>query len=294
MHRCADGGKKRKSPFCDSVRRLNKERIMSAGIFTEIKLKGASVELFEQIKAVKSYESSKKKQYEESHDCPYIESVVVKNSMGEVLTDFSDDSIRDFVEKNPDEILIEAQGPYGIFDGLGETGIFETIADASPEAHFEGRSSGFVTGAEVELIGELKSMDKPIPGWPENCLVLDEYYITDDALPELFADKVKEVIPYSDFCTLFKVDEDEFDEYEYNYFIEEAFGEEGFPDMEYEDFMDCCEASWIDEDEYEKAVERLSNMGIIDYDTFKEDFDYTNFLERSFYNPITKERKGLE
>ena len=266
---------------------------MSAGIFTEIKLKGASEELFEQIKAVKNYESSKKKQYEESHDCPYIESVVVKNSLDEVLTDFSDNAIRVFVEKNLNEILIEAQGPYGIFGRLGETGLFETIADASPEAHFKGKSSGYVTGAEVELTGELKTMDEPIPGWPSNCLVLDEYYITDDALPELYSEKVKEVLPYSEFCSLFKVDEEEFDEYEYNYFIEEAFGEEGFPDMEYDDFMDCCEACGIDEDEYEKAIEQLSSMGIIDYDTFKEGFDYTYFLEKTFYNPMTKERTGL-
>ena len=267
---------------------------MSASIFTEIKLKATPEELFEQIKAVKNYENSKRKQYEEHHDCPYIKNVVAKNSLNQELTDFSDDSIRSFVEKNSSEILIEAQGPYGIFEGLGETGIFEAIADASPEAHFEGRSSGYVTGAEVELTGKLEKMDEPIPGWPANCLVLDEYYITDDALPELYADKVKEVLSYSEFCSIFKVDEEEFDEYEYNYFIEEAFGEEGFPNMEYDDFMDCCEACGIDEDEYEKAVERLSNMGIIDYYSFKEDFDYSYFLEKTFYNPITKERKGLE
>ena len=267
---------------------------MSAGIITEIKLKGTTEELFEQIKAIKNYEKSRKKQYEEKQDCSYIENVRINNPFGEELKDFSDDAISRFVASNSEEINVTADGPYGVFDRLSETVLFETISDAAPTAEFAGKSFGYVTGADVELIGQFKEWDKPIADWPSKYLALDEYYIEDDAIPELYAERIKEQLPYSEFCSIFKVDEDEFDKYEYMYFIESAFGEEGFPDMEYEDFIDCCDASGIEEDEYKKAVERLSNMGILDYDTFSDDFDYTHFLEKMFYNPKTKERKRLE
>lgn len=267
---------------------------MSAGINTEITLKGTTEELLDQIKAVKEYEISRQKEYEEKHDCAYIKTVRIKNSAGEELNEYSDDAIRAFIADGSGEIQIDADGPYGVFDALGETGLFEYIADASPTAGFTAKSSGYVTGAEVELTGELKEWEEPVDGWPARYLGLDEYYITDEAIPELYGEKVKEVLPYSEFCATFKIDADEFSEYEYNYFIEEAFEEESFPDMEYDDFIECCEAAGVDEEEYEEAVERLSGLELVDYDTFREEFDYTYFLERSFYNPVTKEKITFE
>ena len=95
-------------------------------------------------------------------------------------------------------------------------------------------------------------------------------------------------LPYSKFCKLFKVDKDEFDKECYEEFIYEA-GDEGFPnEMDLDTFLDFCCSSEIDEDKFEDAIEKVSELGIVDFSTFRDDIDRDEYAEKRIYDPVTK------
>ena len=259
---------------------------MSADLNTEITMKGTEEELFSLVKVIQSFENEKYEQYNTKHDCGYIEFCRIiegeadfskTQSNGKSLEELSDEDIHSLISKANGEIRILASGPYGVFFNISEVELFQEMACAAPTAYFNGFSSGFVTGADVSLTGELK----------EGILYLSEYNMPDDAIPEIYADEIKKVLPRSEFCSLFKVNEDEFDDECYRDFIMDT-SYEGFPELDYEVFLDYCDASEIDEEEYEKAIEILRSKKIIEMDDFRDNIDINEYSEHGTYDPIKK------
>lgn len=71
-------------------------------------------------------------------------------------------------------------------------------------------------------------------------------------------------------------------------FICEA-GEEGFPgDIDYDTFVELCYGSEIDEDQFEDAIEKVSELGVVDFDTFRDEIDQDEYAEKHIYDPKTK------
>lgn len=148
---------------------------MSANIYTFITLKGNADELFSLLKALQTFESETQKEYRQNSDCGYIESAEIKiGSKRMQLEMLSDDQLRSLVSGKKKEITVNAEGPYGVFSELGGVGLFEALAKAVPTAYFKGCSSGFMTGAEVSLDGELK----------DGLLSLSSFYLPDEEKPE--------------------------------------------------------------------------------------------------------------
>ena len=260
---------------------------MSADLNTEITMKGTEEELFSLVKVIQSFENEKYERYKTKHDCGCLVFCMIIEgeadfskilSNGKSLKELSDEEIQSLISNANGEISIKAGGPYGVFSELFEVGVFEELACAAPSAYFKGISSGFVTGADVSLTGELK----------EGILYLAEYNMPDEAIPELYADEIEKVLPHPDFCSLFKVDEDEFDDECYRDFIKDT-SYEGFPELDYEVFLDYCESSEIDEEEYEKAIEILRSKKIIEMEDFVDNLDTDDYSEHGTYDPVKKE-----
>lgn len=262
---------------------------MSADLNTEITMKGTEEELFSLVKVIQSFETEKYEQYKTKRDCGYLESCRIVAgeanwfktfSEGKSLKGLSDMEIQSLISSANGEISISTGGPYGVFSELSEVGLFEEMACAAPSAYFKGVSSGFVTGADVSLTGELK----------EGILYLTEYNMPDEAIPEMYAEAIEKVLPHSKFCSLFKVDEGEFDDECYFDFIMEA-GDAGFPEIEYDEFIEYCDSSEIDEEEYNEVIEKVRNMGLVSLDDFREGIDTDECSEHGTYDPVKKKYK---
>lgn len=148
---------------------------MSASIYTVISFKGGVDELFTLMKALQTFETDRQKEYQLHSDCGYIESTeIIIGSKKMYLNMLSDDQLKSLVSGKKKEITVNAEGPYGVFSELGEVGLFETLARAVPTAYLKGYCSGFMTGAEVSLDGELK----------DGMLSLKSFYLPDEEKPE--------------------------------------------------------------------------------------------------------------
>ena len=252
---------------------------MSADLNTEIKITGNSEELYSLIEVIRSFETEKVEQYRANHDCAYLEMVRLSaDGIEAYLREFSEKELRSYITNANGEIRIVAGGPYGVFAQLGEVGLFEEMASTSPTAYFKGNMFGFVTGADVTLEGELI----------DGMLHLTEYYMPNEEMSELYIEAIEKIMSRVNFCSIFKVDEDDFDDDCYYDFISEAIGFDGFPDMDYETFLNYCDASEIDKDEYETAIEKVRHLGLFDEESFEEEFDTAEYSTYTTYDPISK------
>lgn len=108
---------------------------MTADFLTEIILKGSKSELLSMIKVLKEFEDSGREQF--------IENVCVQGRNNECyIADMDDDEIEAFISEAGKKLTVQASGPWGDFYSPVEVGIFEALAEAAPEAYFEGDISG--------------------------------------------------------------------------------------------------------------------------------------------------------
>lgn len=252
---------------------------MSADLNTFISVKGKSEELAAILKVLRSFETEKHEQYKSHRDCAYIDSVSVKGASGDCrIWNMTDEEISSFISTAGNELEISASGPWGDFRLPSETELFEAMADAAPGAAFEVNIDGFITGAELSGYAKLT----------DGLVYISEYELPNEVLPGLYTENFKQKLPYSKFCELFKVDEENFGEADYEWIIYDL-GFDGFPnEMDYDNFLDMCEASEIAEDEYESAVKKVSDWGLVSYEDFEENFNKDDFAEVSIYDPKTK------
>ena len=258
---------------------------MSADLNTTITIKGTPEELLAMLKVLKVFSTEKYVQYREKRDCGYINFVRVNSKASVCCVDnVSDEELLDFASNAGGKLVVDAGGPWGVFNQPGDVGLFEALADAAPGAQFEGHITGFITGADVAHSGELI----------DGKLYLSDYMIADEELPNLYVDEVEKKLPYSKFCKLFNVDKDEFEYDDYGCFLEEA-AEEGFPfEMDYETFVDFYEGFNPSEEQYAAALEEIASLGIVEFDTFRESVNVDEYTEWSVYDPSTKKYSKLD
>lgn len=249
---------------------------MSADLNTFIKMEGTREELLEMLKVLRKYATDMHEQYKNHRDCGYLENVCASGADEEVdLEDVTDEELEEFLETSGTELTVDASGPWGCFFHPAEIGLFEAMADAAPNASFEGSIDGFVTGADVNCCAVFK----------DGVLNLSNFMIPDEAWGEVYLKAMKKKLSFAKFCKLFKVDKEEMDSSEYEDFLMEA-SDCGFPDdLEYDEFMDLCPASQLDEDQYGAALEKISDLGIVDMETFREDIDMEEYAEKQVYRP---------
>lgn len=192
-----------------------------------------------------------------------------------------------YIQKNIDdfdneEILANISGPLGWvdIDDLSKLGyVFLILAEATPGATFSGKVSGFSGNADVECKCELK----------DGLLYLSDTNIEIDSICELYAKEFKKKLSRIKFCKIFNVDKDEFDSECYDDFIAHfCTCGIGLDEMWFDFFMECCEYAEIDEEEFEEAIDKIKDLGIPDYYSFREQYE-ENSTKKAIYNPVTKE-----
>lgn len=182
-----------------------------------------------------------------------------------------------FVKTLNGEARIEIGGPYGVFDDLSNVGLFEAMAEAAPNASFEGWSYGFMTGAEISLKANLS----------QEILYIENFNRPDEYCPD-YVDTMVEKISYSAFCEIAKINDDEFDEYNYYDFFCKIEGCD-LRKMKFDKFMSYCESSKLEEDDYPKFIKKMLGLGYMNKDQFDKHFDNSDeFIEKYTYNPIKK------
>lgn len=245
---------------------------MSVDLNTRINVTGSIDEIMSILDVIRNFENKENDVY---LHIPHIGN----NSMKE----FTKEEIVDMIGGDFGTIYIDAMGPYGMFIGLENSGLFQEISMAAPNAKFVGRINGTVRGVNMSLDGRLEN----------GKLMLQSYCMSNDEIAELFYEHAKKLLPYEEFCKLFKLDEEEFDEELYFEFIS-GVKDEGFPEMSLDDFEYFCEEADLDEDEYDEAIAKVKarNFNCDTYDIFLESIE-TNHTENFVFDPITKEMEEI-
>ena len=130
----------------------------AADFSTHVRLEGTEEELFEMLKVIKTYAVDKRQQYAKNKDCAYLLSVFIGRFQVEGLAPkidaMTDEELMAFVKERKGVVLVDASGPYGRFWGLQDMKMFHEMAEAAPNAKFNGSVSGFDPGGThaAELI----------------------------------------------------------------------------------------------------------------------------------------------
>ena len=231
---------------------------MSACIDTNITMKGSLEELLDMIKVLE--------------DSKYLSGHMIKKKY---IKDISEEELKKLIEDSNNEITIDMMGPYGIFEELSNTKVFETLADVSPNAYFMGTMEGFMGSSNVSLTGKLENKKLYLSYSDTSSVGGYESYMK-------YLDKV---FPKKKFCKLFKIDLDDLDEEDY----EDFFTCEYLNMIDIDSFMDYFSYSEIDEDEFIEAQKKFEKLNIYDYYSFETISAEENAIDW-VYDPVNKGR----
>ena len=253
---------------------------MSSDIATYIYFKGNKDELSAFIRVIYTFETDTTKDANlectsmrtNEHNLEFID-----------LEDIDDEEIQGFIDEASGEIIVEGEGPYGRFGSLSEVGLFQALSEAAPTAYFDGSSSGFDDGGDFGLKADLKN----------GKLYLAEYELWNDELNRRYKEHIKEKMPYTEFCSRFKVDVERFDDKDYIDFLDSVTKAPfyGWPyGTYYSEFKEWCGASEITEEGYRKAIEHLPDLNILDEGDFRQE-TIKQIARKTVYDPVTKKYK---
>lgn len=246
---------------------------MQADYSTEIEVSGSSEDLKKVIYILKKIEVK-------DFDAYLLRIKLKTNDHTARLEELKEESDIDaFLAKSNGTLNVDAAGPWGHFSTLADAKIFETIAEAAPAVSMTGKTEGMTTYTEESI--EAKLTDGILhlrSDFEANEEVSDEYYSS-----------LKEAMPYERFIKVFKIDEEEFEEDDYEEYLSDSDGYDCFMRQDYDEFMACCEASGISEAEYESLKEQLSyNSPELDWEHFNEFYE-GGTVEEYDYDPVKKE-----
>ena len=129
---------------------------MSAEFFTEIEMKGTPEELTAILKALQLFATERKKQWSKTGDCAYVEYVQVEEDpSGQAIDKLKEDELAALVEEMGDTLHVSFSGPWGV-RGMKKAGVFQAMAEAAPNAWFEGNVNGIISGADVDIYTSLE------------------------------------------------------------------------------------------------------------------------------------------
>ena len=211
-----------------------------------------------------------------------IDSVVIKedkkNAKELRLENASEEDLDTYINNIKKDICINGMGPYGNYDSLLSTNIFQSLANVNCGVEFEGSFSGFNNGGNISLDADMH----------DGMLHLIEYFELDED-HDKYVNFFEEVLDFSKFCSLFEINEDDYDIEDYEDFLPDFLERlSSYPSMDLEEFLEYFDTS-INEDKYEKILEELSMFDIAYFETYNEDYNLNALISYYVYNPATGE-----
>lgn len=247
---------------------------MQAEYYTNINISGTLEELKKVIEVLQKFEATE-------FDA-YLIRIRLRNEKQYIrLTDLKDDaSVDAFIAESNGSIDIDADGPWGRYQRLEDAKIFEKIAEAAPGASFYGKTKGGTSYTTENIEGELKN----------EILHLKSFFEANEESDEEYYSFLLEKMPLERFIEVFKIDEEEFDEDDYDVYLTDSTCYDSFMREDYDEFMECCDASGINETEYKTLKKQLSKEGL-DWEDFVDNFEGGS-TEEYDYDPVKKEYLG--
>ena len=195
----------------------------------------------------------------------------------------SEEDIKKFIEENNAPIDVSACGPYGHYCTVDEFDMFEKMADAAPGAYFKGCISGGTSYTTESVNCELVNGKMHVV---TSCLCYDE-------LSDAYLEYVKENLPFDEFIALFGLNPEVVDEDMYDELINLSLVDEELPfhEIDLESFIENLDidAEDVDETLFVSAMEKISEMDIMDYYNFiDDDANEYGSTQKYDYDPIAR------
>jgi hypothetical protein len=151
-------------------------------------------------------------------------------------------------------------GPFGRYHELNDVDVFRDMAHAAPNAAFEGTISGSTTYNCQTLKATLKN----------GLLHISTYFEDNEIAQNIYTDYFRDELPYEEMVSVFRLDEETFDEDSYEEF---TFGEiyEDFTQWDYDRFVDAFDyylSEDVDEEQFEEILEAFKALNIPSFDEF--------------------------
>jgi len=246
---------------------------MTADFDMDMTLTGTADELYAMLMVFKKYDESISKVY---FSLPRVSKVLL--SIGEHVMDMDETAIRNFVTENEGTIFISAGGPYGRYALLNEVDVFRKMAEAAPGATFK-----------ASIDGTNAAMAQRMECILENNLLRTEFWCEDfEDVGNAYVDYFLRFYSYNKFVENFGLDSD-FSEENYR----ELIWEHSYDicvNVDFEEFtewMDVYTSAEINEDDFDTFMDDLENSGILDRDSYEEDFS-AGESEITVYDPVKK------
>lgn len=262
---------------------------MSACYSTNLTITGKKKELIIILKFLNNYNENNEKIYFNGMEMNFESEILPKDFNNNFYINDSISSVSDeelekklsILDNNKEyTIYIDADGPYGRFVTIEDVNFFKDLADFSLDITFSGEISGGEYLPEDRL--DVKYNNKKLT---VKCFIYCEEYSDD------YIEKMKQLLPYNKFCELFKIDKKEFNESDYNSFVWDEIGIQGFPDFySYDKFMDNYEFSSVSKKDYQEAIKYVKKLKLMEPTEFF-DKNESKYWDLSEYNSITKEFK---
>ena len=156
----------------------------AADFHTVADIQGTTEEVFAILKVMRTYATEKREQYREKRNCPYFTYMNIsgtnESGVHKSLLDLSDDDLKDLIESKKNAVLVEAGGPYGVFNSLRHLTVFHEMAEIAPNATMSGSMSGFGPGGSNVAAFMLKDQRLYCKYATSECFEDDEDWEEDD------------------------------------------------------------------------------------------------------------------
>ena len=131
----------------------------AADFNTAVSIQGTREEVLAILKIIRAYATEKREQYRAKRNCPYLTHVNIsgkdETSVHKSMLNMSDEELLIFIEESNCSVFVEAGGPYGVYMGLQQLSLFHEMAEAAPNAQFQGGMGGFDAGGDSMASFEL-------------------------------------------------------------------------------------------------------------------------------------------
>ena len=115
----------------------------------------------------------------------------------------------------------------------------------------------------------------------QKSLYISDLYLVDDVFDELYIKDFKSKLSFDGFCELFSLDNKCVSDNVYIQFIYEAILEEKVSKSGYKDFFEDHDLAKITKEQWLTGVNRLKELGVVDYKVFIKSVDVDGFVKKS-------------
>ena len=228
-------------------------------LYAEIKIKGTTDEKLKLLDLLKNNE--------------HTGSTTINHKFIDLI---HEEELNKLLEESKDGLKVESEINRNLPEDLSEIKLFEDIAILVPNTTFEGNIEGERYGTRIWFNAKYKDNN------------LHQTYsesVQCDNEVEAYIEYLHNVIPFDEFCKIFKLDVEEMDEEACEEGYEEFLMEGYIESIDYDDFLYSFEDATTSEEDFQKGMKKLIELGIQDYTTYSDTLREEDYKEWDF-NPL--------